>query len=247
MHSHGDLVCMSDRQLAAKPRQGITTEILGQDGLSEAPVPSEYVPMWRRHLSGLNGDPDLPWDWGTFGGYLDRRGGAAINMVILVGHGPIRLHAAGMDNRPVNASQLDVMCQVLDQALNERAIGFSTGLIYAPCVYGDTDELIALGRVVAKHDAFEDVSRGHLPRLCEWCSSGLEWGRNWTVNGTIASEMMPQYLKELESVFNRVLGSRHSLRLDSCSQLCSQAGESPRMHMETMDNSRRRGGRNGRW
>jgi N-acyl-D-amino-acid deacylase len=154
MHSHSDLVCMSDPQLAAKLRQGITTEVLGQDGLSEAPVPPEYVPMWRRHLSGLNGDPDLSWDWASFGEYLERCSGAAINMAALVGHGPIRLHAVGMENRAVTASELDLMSEVLDQALAEGAIGFSTGLIYSPCVYGDTEELIALGRVVARHGAF---------------------------------------------------------------------------------------------
>ena len=154
MHSHSDLVCMSDPQLAAKLRQGITTEVLGQDGLSEAPIPREHIPMWRRHLSGLNGDPDLPWDWGSFGEYLERCDGAAINMVALVGHGPIRLHAVGMENRAVTTAELDLMCEVLDRALSEGAIGFSTGLIYSPCVYGDTEELIALGRVVARHGAF---------------------------------------------------------------------------------------------
>ncbi|MBL8126637.1 MAG: D-aminoacylase [Chloroflexia bacterium] len=154
MHSHSDLVCMSDPQLTAKVRQGITTEVLGQDGLSEAPIPPEYIAMWRRHLSGLNGDPDLPWDWRSFGDYLDRCGGAAINMTALVGHGPIRLHAVGMENRPVNTAELDLMSHVLDEALAEGAVGFSTGLIYSPCVYGDTDELIALGRVVARHGAF---------------------------------------------------------------------------------------------
>ena len=154
MHSHSDLVCMSDPQLAPKLRQGITTEVLGQDGLSEAPVPPEFIPMWRRHLSGLNGDPDLLWDWRSFGDCLEHCGGAANNMVALVGHGPIRLHAVGMENRVVTGAELDRMCEVLDQALSEGAIGFSTGLIYSPCVYGDTEELIALGRVVAKHGAF---------------------------------------------------------------------------------------------
>jgi N-acyl-D-amino-acid deacylase len=154
MHSHSDLVCMSDPQLAAKLRQGITTEVLGQDGLSEAPIPPEHVPMWRRHLSGLNGDPDLAWDWCSFSDYLNRCNGAAINMVALVGHGPIRLHAVGMENRAVTAAELDLMCKVLDHALSEGAIGFSTGLIYSPCVYGDTEELIALGHVIARHEAF---------------------------------------------------------------------------------------------
>lgn len=154
MHSHSDLVCMSDPQLTPKLRQGITTEVLGQDGLSEAPIPADMIPMWRRHLSGLNGDPDLPWDWRSFGEYLDRCAGAATNMAALVGHGPIRLRALGMENRPATPAELDVMCQALDQALSEGAAGFSTGLIYSPCIYGDTEELIALGRVVARHGAF---------------------------------------------------------------------------------------------
>lgn len=154
MHSHSDLVCMSDPQLSPKLRQGITTEVLGQDGLSEAPIPPEYIPMWRRHLSGLNGDPDLPWDWRSFGDYLQRCQGAAVNMVALVGHGPLRLHAVGMENRAVDEAELALMCSVLDDALTEGAIGFSTGLIYSPCVYSNTEELIALGRVVAKHGSF---------------------------------------------------------------------------------------------
>lgn len=154
MHSHSDLACMSDPQLTPKLRQGITTEVLGQDGLSEAPIPVDFIPMWRRHLSGLNGDPDLPWDWRSFGEYLDRCAGAATNMAALVGHGPLRLNALGMENRLATPVELAVMCRVLDEALREGAIGFSTGLIYSPCIYGDTEELIALGRVVARHDAF---------------------------------------------------------------------------------------------
>lgn len=154
MHSHSDLVCMSNPQLAPKLRQGITTELLGQDGLSEAPIPREHVPMWREHLSGLNGDPDLPWDWQSFGEYLDRCGGAALNLVAMVGHGPVRLHVLGMENRAPSTAELDRMGEVLDRALAEGAIGFSTGLIYSPCVYGRTEELIALGRVVARHGSF---------------------------------------------------------------------------------------------
>jgi N-acyl-D-amino-acid deacylase len=154
MHSHCDLLCMSDPQLSPKVRQGITLEVLGQDGLSEAPIPEAHIPMWRRQLAGLNGDPGLPWDWRSFGEYLERCAGAATNVVGLVGHGPIRLHALGMDNRLPDEHELALMCEVLDQALSEGAVGFSTGLIYPPCIYSDTEELIALGKVVAKHGSF---------------------------------------------------------------------------------------------
>jgi N-acyl-D-amino-acid deacylase len=154
MHSHCDLVCMSDPQLAPKLMQGVTLELLGQDGLSEAPIREEDIPLWRRHLSGLNGDPDVPWDWRTFGEYLDRCEGAATNIAAMVGHGTVRLRAMGMENRLPNLGELEYMRQLVDQSIRQGAIGFSTGLIYSPCVYGDTSELISLGQVVARHGSF---------------------------------------------------------------------------------------------
>jgi N-acyl-D-amino-acid deacylase len=154
MHSHSDLVCMSDPQLAPKLMQGVTLELLGQDGLSEAPIKEEDVPLWRRHLSGLNGDPELPWDWRTFGEYLDRCEGAATNVAAMVGHGTVRLRAMGMENRPPTIAELEYMRQLVDQSIRDGAIGFSTGLIYSPCVYSETEEMISIGQVVARHGSF---------------------------------------------------------------------------------------------
>jgi N-acyl-D-amino-acid deacylase len=154
MHSHCDLVCMSDPQLAPKLMQGVTLELLGQDGLSEAPIREEDIQFWRRHLSGLNGDPDVPWDWRNFGEYLDRCEGAVTNIAAMVGHGTVRLRAMGMENRLPNLGELEYMRQLVDQSIRQGAIGFSTGLIYSPCVYGDTSELINLGQVVARHGSF---------------------------------------------------------------------------------------------
>jgi N-acyl-D-amino-acid deacylase len=154
MHSHSDLVCMSDPQLAPKLMQGVTLELLGQDGLSEAPIKESDIPFWRRHLSGLNGDPDLPWDWRTFGDYLDRCNGAATNVAAMVGHGTVRLHAMGMENRQPTVGEIERMRQLVDQSIREGAIGVSTGLIYSPCAYGDTGELIQLGQVAARHGSF---------------------------------------------------------------------------------------------
>src|SRR5690606_4208319 len=91
-HSHCDLVGLSDRQLAPKLRQGITTDLLGQDGLSEAPIKAEDVDHWRTHLAGLNDDPQVDWTWRSYGDYFSRLGGAAINFAGMVGHGTIRLH-----------------------------------------------------------------------------------------------------------------------------------------------------------
>jgi N-acyl-D-amino-acid deacylase len=118
MHSHCDLVCMSDPQLAPKLMQGVTLELLGQDGLSEAPIREEDIPLWRRHLSGLNGDPDVPWDWRTFGEYLQRCEGAATNIAAMVGHGTVRLRAMGMENRAPTLGDLEYMRQLVDRVFH---------------------------------------------------------------------------------------------------------------------------------
>ena len=78
----------------------------------------------------------------------------AINLASMVGHGTVRLHVMGMDNRPPTSAELTAMQALVDDALTSGACGFSTGLIYSPCVYSDTDELIELGRVARRHDSF---------------------------------------------------------------------------------------------
>ncbi|OGD57521.1 hypothetical protein A3K78_03835 [Candidatus Bathyarchaeota archaeon RBG_13_52_12] len=152
-HSHSDLVLISEPESLIKIMQGITTEIVGQDGLGEAPLTDDNVDMWRRYLSGLNGNPDLGWEWRSFGDYLKRLEAArpSVNVASLVGHGNIRLAVMGMDDRKPTAAELSKMKRLLDESLTEGGIGFSTGLIYPPCVYADSKELTELCKVVAAH------------------------------------------------------------------------------------------------
>lgn len=154
MHSHCDLMAIFDPAVSPKIRQGITTELIGQDGLGEAPVRPEGVAHWRTHLSGLNGDPSPDWTWETFDQYFPRCEGAATNIAALVGHGTIRNYAMGMENRAPTPDELRRMRQILDASLSAGACGLSTGLIYTPCVYADTDELVSLAEVVAAHASF---------------------------------------------------------------------------------------------
>ncbi|MDH5792177.1 MAG: amidohydrolase family protein, partial [Candidatus Bathyarchaeota archaeon] len=60
-HSHSDLMLIAEPDARQKIMQGITTEVIGQDGLGEAPIREELVEDWRRYLSGLNGDPEIEW------------------------------------------------------------------------------------------------------------------------------------------------------------------------------------------
>jgi N-acyl-D-amino-acid deacylase len=150
-HSHSDLMLIAEPDARQKIMQGITTEVVGQDGLGEAPIREELVEDWRRYLSGLNGDPDIEWRWRSFCEYLDalEKARPATNVAALVGHGNLRLLAMGMENRSPTSSELEEMKEILSASLREGACGMSTGLIYPPCVYASTGELTELCSVVA--------------------------------------------------------------------------------------------------
>ncbi|TRO53938.1 D-aminoacylase [Candidatus Bathyarchaeota archaeon] len=179
-HSHSDLLLMSEPLAEAKVMQGVTTEVVGQDGLGEAPISAGDVGEWRRYLSGLNGDPDVEWSWGSFGEYLDALAEAhpSVNVAALVGHGNLRLAAMGMEDRGPSGSELDEMRALLARSLADGAVGLSTGLIYAPCIYSDASELVALCRTVARYGGvFVVHMRDEGDRLAESMDEVVRVGR----------------------------------------------------------------------
>lgn len=146
-HSHSDMELFDDAMLAPKTRQGITTEILGQDGFSMAPMFREGgAEEWSQQLGALAGRVDVDWTWGSVGDYLDavEESGIAPNVGLLVGHGTVRFNVLGMDDRAPSESELQEMETLVSEALDEGALGFSTGLIYTPCTYADTSEVQSL-------------------------------------------------------------------------------------------------------
>lgn len=154
-HSHSDLMIMEDPFIWPKIRQGVTTEILGQDGISMAPLPEAYIPAWRKNLAGLDGESDtLDWGYADTDGYLKRleSSGVGINECYLVPHGNIRMEAMGLEGRTADADDLEAMCSVLRREFDAGAFGISTGLIYPPCTYADKAEMEALCAVAAEYD-----------------------------------------------------------------------------------------------
>jgi N-acyl-D-amino-acid deacylase len=152
-HSHSDLYVFADPGLGMKVRQGVTTELLGQDGISVAPVRREHVAITRRLLAGLDGDPpEAGWDWTTVQDYLRSLEAArpTPDLAYLVPHGALRTFAMGPDDREPTGAELATMEAELARALAQGAYGLSTGLIYPPCCYAKTEELVALGRVLAR-------------------------------------------------------------------------------------------------
>ena len=152
-HSHSDLELFRDPALEPKVRQGVTTEILGQDGFSLAPVADENRTEWERQVRALAGDVDREWDWNTIEGYYDALESTGIgpNAATLVGHGTVRHEVMGMADREPTEAELEEMVDLVDAALDRGAIGFSTGLIYTPQTYADTAEVEQLAGVLAPY------------------------------------------------------------------------------------------------
>jgi N-acyl-D-amino-acid deacylase len=151
-HSHSELRLLAAPVPEAKIRQGITTEILGQDGLSVAPVRSEDVALYRQLLAGLLGNPDIEWNWSSLDEYFTRleEHGIPLNVAYLIPHGMLRIIAMGMENRPATAAELQKMKSLLNTMLDQGALGLSTGMIYPPCSYASDEELVELTAEVAK-------------------------------------------------------------------------------------------------
>lgn len=156
MHAHSDLHLLTEPGHFAKLSQGITTEVLGQDGLSYAPIDDAALAVVRRQIAGWNGNPaDLDFSWRTVAEYLDRLDSARIspNAAYLVPQGTLRLMVVGSHERAATAAEIDRMRALLAQALAEGAVGMSSGLTYTPGMYAGTSELAALCEVVAEAGA----------------------------------------------------------------------------------------------
>ena len=156
MHAHSDLALLTDPRHEAKTTQGVTLEVVGQDGLSYAPTDDRVLAELKTQLAGWNGVPeDVDWGWHSVGGYLDRIDeGSPVNAAYLVPHGTLRLLCVGAENRLATEAELSAMCDALAEGLRQGAVGMSSGLTYTPGMYASTDELVALCRVVAAHGGY---------------------------------------------------------------------------------------------
>ncbi|GAA3836425.1 D-aminoacylase [Sphaerisporangium flaviroseum] len=152
MHAHSDLALLSEPGHLVKVSQGVTCEVLGQDGLSYAPVDDTTLPQLRRQIAGWNGDPDgFDWDWRSVGEYLARLDrGIAVNACYLVPQGTVRMLAMGWDARPATQAELGRQKELVAEAMAEGAVGMSSGLTYTPGMYAGTEELVELCQVVAR-------------------------------------------------------------------------------------------------
>ena len=148
-HAHSDMIPLMPEPQPFKLLQGVTTEIVGNCGYSFAPLNEASAAEATKAFGDLAAENEiLP---GSFHDYLDRieAAGPTNHITALVGHNTLRLTANGVDG-PLRDGALEEMCALADEAFAAGAAGLSTGLIYVPGAYSDTDELVALAKVARR-------------------------------------------------------------------------------------------------
>lgn len=152
IHSHSDFTLPGEPEAHSKVMQGVTTEVIGNCGLGLFPA-NERVERFYELLS--------PMLFGERGGgcfkdvtaYRARlhEHGISVNAAPLVAHGNVRCLAMGLDERTARPSEIAQMCETVAANMEEGAFGLSTGLVYAPGAFADTEEIIALAKATAAH------------------------------------------------------------------------------------------------
>jgi len=178
MHSHADFVLPGLPTADSKVHQGFTLVVVGNCGASPAPL----TPARRQDIIDATGlaVPPLAWDWTTFRSYLDvlTRQGVSPNVAALVGHGTVRLMAMGAGDAQPSAEQQRAMATEVRRAVDEGAVGVSTGLIYPPGVYAETDEIVDLARAAGAGGGFyASHIRGESDTLLPAITEAIEVGR----------------------------------------------------------------------
>jgi N-acyl-D-amino-acid deacylase len=149
VHSHADLTLAIDGRAESALTQGVTTVLVGNCGHGCTPLRDR--PEYASAIFGYN--RSIPLDWQSTGEYLEklRQAHPGINVGTLVPLGNLRLTAMEDPERPASDDQVKHMCALVEEALDEGALGFSCGLQYPDSVHTRSEELDEFNKIVAAH------------------------------------------------------------------------------------------------
>ncbi|MCD6472248.1 D-aminoacylase [Candidatus Aerophobetes bacterium] len=180
IHSHSDLTLPSNPSADNRVRQGITTEVGGNCGMSLSPISERYQELLEKEYERYGRlAREIPWNWHSFEEYLNalEEHGIALNLAQLVGHGTLRMSVMGIEKRLPTEKELDKMKDLLAESMEAGAFGMSTGLVYPPGCYSNTEELIELCKVVAQYGGiYTSHIRGERETIVEALKEAIKIG-----------------------------------------------------------------------
>jgi len=195
-HTHSDISILQHPGADSVVRQGVTTHVTGNCGMSPAPLSAahrdEALHNWGHYwdISGVS------WDWRSFAQYLRELGRTpkAINVAPLVGHGALRLAVMGFSEEAASERELVRMERLLDAAMRAGAHGMSTGLVYPPGCFAGTEELARLCGTVARYRGiYTSHVRGERETILEAVAEAIDIGRRSGVAAVEISHNAPKW------------------------------------------------------
>lgn len=182
MHSHGDFTLPDDPEASAKLLQGVTTEVVGNCGLGLTPATPRVERFYELISPVIFGERGARCyaDLDAYRAALHERG-ISVNTACLVPHGNVRCAVLGMEEREATGTELAHMRELVDAAMQQGAFGLSSGLVYPPGAFADTEELIRLAEVLRPYGGFyathmRDEAAGLVASVDEALRVGREAG-----------------------------------------------------------------------
>lgn len=185
VHTHDDMQVLKGPDMLAKISQGVTSVVVGNCGISASPVTLEAAPPDPMNI--LGNQIDFAFD--SFKKYADAvyRAQPATNVAALVGHTSLRVTTMDTLDRAASESEILRMCEILDKALEEGAIGLSSGLAYANAKQSTTSEVTALAKIVERHDGvYTTHLRDEHDEIVQAMGEAFEIGRDAGVSVVIS-------------------------------------------------------------
>jgi N-acyl-D-amino-acid deacylase len=159
MHTHSDFTLLYDGHANSSLHDGVTTEAIGNCGIGVAPVNPENRELLLDYLaSQITGSVPIKLEthWTTYEEYLDyvRAADISINIAPIVAHGPIRIAEMGFSDAKADSGQVARMRAMSSEAMAAGGVGISSGLVYMPGIFTDTEELTEVVRGIRDHNGF---------------------------------------------------------------------------------------------
>ncbi|MEE9288780.1 MAG: D-aminoacylase [Bacteroidota bacterium] len=177
IHSHTDVDLFLNPRAESKIRQGVTTEVIGNDGSSWAPVGGPEIEEDLQRFKDYYG---VELSWRDFRGLFDalERNGTAVNLLSFVGLGTLRELVVGLDDRRATPDEISSMQREVIAAAEQGCWGASTGLEYTPGSFADRDELVELVRVLPEEQrVYATHMRDEGDRLLEAIDEAIDVAR----------------------------------------------------------------------
>ena len=208
MLSWGTESLLHDGRSLSDIRQGVTLEVFGE-GWSMGPL----SPSMRRDLLKEQGDIKFDVPWTSLMEYLEHltERGVSPNVASFIGATTLRIHTIGFDDRRPTKPELERMKSFVDREMKNGALGIGSSLIYAPAFYADTDELVAISQVAAKHGGlYISHMRSEGNQLLEAVDELLEISRRADIPAEIyhLKAAGEENWKKMEQVVERVEKAR---------------------------------------